>query len=90
MTAMNWRMSRPLLAVLATLALSACTTTMGSSSDQHMEKGGMSMPSCPCCEHMKNMQAGDQKPCCCSGMMDGKEGGGCCGGGEGMMCQPKK
>ncbi len=86
--------SRPILAVLATLALSACSTTMASQPGvSSMDKGGMSMSCCPCCAKMKEQsQAGDKKSgCCCSGMMDGKDGCPCCGGGDGkpMICQPK-
>lgn len=89
MTVLQLRASRPLLAIFATLALSACTTTMADTPN-HSMKDGMSMSSCPCCAKMKEQtQAGEKKPCCCSGMMDGK--GSCCGGGDGkpMICQPK-
>ena len=91
MTVLQLRASRPLLAILATLALSACTTTMADTPSHNM-KDGMSMSSCPCCAKMKEQsQAGDKKSGCCSGMMDGKGSCGCCGGGDGkaMMCQPK-
>lgn len=92
MAVLNLRASRPLLAVLATLALSACASTMAAPTGGHSMKDGMSMSSCPCCAKMKEQsQAGDKKSSCCSGMMDGKGSCGCCGGGDGkpMMCQPK-
>lgn len=92
MTVLNLRASRPLLTLMATLAMSACTTPMAASSSGHTMKDGMSMSSCPCCAKMKaQTQAGDKTPNCCSGMTDGKGSCGCCGGGDGkaMMCQPK-
>lgn len=92
MTVLNLRASRPLLTLLATLALSACSTPMAAPPTGHSMKDGMSMSSCPCCAKMKeHPQAGDEKSSCCSGMMEGKGDCSCCGGGDGkpMMCQPK-
>ncbi len=90
MTASTVWASRPILVIFATLALSACSTTMASSTGSHSMQDGISMSSCPCCAKMKG-QSGDKKPGCCSGMSEGKGSCGCCGGDEGkpMMCQPK-
>lgn len=54
--------SRPVLTVLATLALSACSTTM-TNHDAMSKKDGMQ---CACCTDMK-----DGCPCC-AGMGEGK------------------
>ena len=83
--------TRPALIVLATLALSACTTTMQPQSSVPAEtaggkpaamKDGMS---CACCGKMKKAEG---KGRCCADM---KEGCSCCSGmsGDGMMCAPK-
>lgn len=85
---------RPALIVLATLALSACTTTMQPQSSIPAETAGgksaaMSMKdgmSCSCCGKMKKAEG---KGGCCADMKDGCP---CCSGmsgGKGMMCAPK-
>lgn len=88
----SWAL-RPALAVLATLTLSACsTTTPLPSGASNMEKGSMCM-SCPCCSKMSEKKQVDSKKsaCPCCGMMLGKDGCPCCGGNSSkpMMCQPK-
>lgn len=85
---------RPALIVLATLALSACSTTMQPQSSIPAETAGgkpmaMSMKegmSCACCGKMKKAEG---KGGCCADMKDGCS---CCSGmsgGKGMMCAPK-
>ncbi len=85
---------RPALIVLATLALSACSTTMQRQSSVPAETAGsnpavMSMKdrmSCACCGKMKKAEG---KGGCCAHMKDGCP---CCSGisgGNGMMCAPK-
>lgn len=87
--------SRPLLAAFATLALSACSTTITpkpsipSDTAGHISsvpmKGGMP---CLCCGHMKEQAT--EKSGCCSDMKDECP---CCAGmsnGKGMMCQTKE
>jgi hypothetical protein len=86
--------TRPALIVLATLALSACSTTMQPQSSVPAETAGgkpaaMTMKddmSCACCGKMKKA---DGKGGCCADMKDGCP---CCSGmsgGKGMMCAPK-
>lgn len=80
MFSINTGATRPALIVLATLALSACSTTMQPQSSVPSKTAGgkstaMSMKdgmSCACCSDMK-----DDCPCCAS-MSD-----------KGMMCAPK-
>lgn len=85
---------RPTLIVLATLALSACTSTMQPQSSVPAETTGgkpeaMNVKdgtSCACCGKMKKVQG---KGGCCADMKDGCP---CCSGmsgGKGMMCAPK-
>ena len=88
----SWAL-RPTFAVLATLTLSACSTTMPpQSGTSNMEKGSMCM-SCPCCSKMFEKKQTDNKKsgCLCCGMMSGKDGCPCCGSSSGnpMMCQPQ-
>ena len=95
MISLNMGAVRPALIVLATLALSACSTTMKTSSSTPSETAGgkfvaMSMKegmTCSCCGKMK--EKADGKAGCCPDM---KADCPCCAGmssGKGMMCQDK-
>lgn len=94
MTSIHTGAIRPALIVLATLALSACSTTMQPQSSIPAETAGsktaaMSMKdgmSCAYCGKMKKAEGKDE---CCANMKDGCP---CCSGmseGKGMMCAPQ-
>jgi hypothetical protein len=95
MFSINTEATRPALIVLATLALSACSTTMQPQSSVPSETAGgkstaMSMKdgmSCACCGKMK--EKADGKDGCCSDMKDGCPSCAGMSGGKGMMCTPK-
>lgn len=91
MTVSIYGATRPLLAALALLTLSACMATTSTSGDTRTwrEAKPATSASCPCCKNMAKPCCGETKSHpftspsskmgCCAGMTHGKDGMGCGG-----------